>query len=154
MAAQIVDPPPSETVGPETSLPSADAGLAASAPGEQRSAIDDASVITAAAYAAQALTFLSGLIQKGLLGPIGTGYWALMQAFWQISKIASAGAFDGTGRQIPVYRGRRDYAGAAKLSDTGFSFSLVAMALLGLLLTTFALAFGAGWAPEIRWGLV
>ncbi|MDP2710632.1 MAG: oligosaccharide flippase family protein [Solirubrobacteraceae bacterium] len=130
------------------------AGLAGTPPGRQRSAIDDASVITAAAYAAQVLTFFAGLIQKGLLGPVGTGYWALMQSFWQISKVVSAGAFDGTGRQIPLYRGRRDYAGAAAVSDTGFSFSLVAMAVLGLVVTSFALAFGSDWAPEIRLGLV
>ena len=130
------------------------AGLAGAPPGELPSATADVSMIAAAAYVAQALNFIAGLVQKGLLGPAGAGYWALMQSFWQLSKVASAGAFDGTARQIPLHRGRKDYAGAAALSDTGFSFSLVAMAALGTCLASFALAFGAGWAPELRWGLV
>jgi len=154
MATPPADMPARDTAGPPASLPSGDAGLAATAPGQHRSAISDASVITMSAYAAQTLTFFSGLIQKGLLGPVGTGYWALMQSFWQLSKFVSIGAFEGTGRQIPLHRGREDYAGAVELSDTGYSFSLVMMAALGICLATFALAFGAGWAPEIRWGLV
>ena len=129
-------------------------GLAGSRRRQRYSATSDASVIVGAAYVAQVLNFFAGLIQKGLLGPVGTGFWALMQGFWQLSKIAQLGAFDGASRQIPVLRGGEDYAGAAAAADTGYTFSLVASAVLGALLSIVALAFGAGWAPEMRWGLV
>ena len=39
-------------------------------------------LFTAATYVAQVLMFVAGLLQKGLLGPVGAGYWALMQSFW------------------------------------------------------------------------
>ena len=129
-------------------------GLAGSHSGSERSAMGDVSVIAGAAYVAQVLNFLAGLVQKGLLGPVGTGYWALMQSFWQLSKVAQAGVFDGTSRQVPFHRGRKDYKAAAAVADTGFAFSLVAMAVLGVLLVTIALAFGSGWAPEMRYGLI
>ncbi len=129
-------------------------GLAGSLERNERSTTSDASVIAGAAYVAQVLNFLAGLVQKGLLGPVGAGFWALMQAFWQLSKAVQFGAFDGTTRQVPFHRGRRDYAAASAAADTGFSFALCAMAVLGVLLTTVALAFGAGWAPEVRYGLV
>ncbi len=129
-------------------------GLAGSLERNERSATSDASVIAGAAYIAQVLNFLAGLVQKGLLGPIGTGFWALMQSLWQLTKVVQLGAFDGTTRQIPFHRGRRDYAAAAAAADTGYSFALYAMAALGVLLATFSLAFGAGWAPELQYGLV
>lgn len=129
-------------------------GLAGTHSANERSAMGDVSVIAGAAYVAQVLNFLAGLVQKGLLGPVGTGYWALMQSFWQLSKVAQAGVFDGTSRQVPFHRGRKDYRAAAAVADTGFAFSLVAMAALGVLLVTIALAFGASWAPEMRYGLI
>jgi O-antigen/teichoic acid export membrane protein len=129
-------------------------GLAGSLERNERSATSDASVIAGAAYIAQVLNFLAGLVQKGLLGPIGTGFWALMQSLWQLTKVVQLGAFDGTTRQIPFHRGRRDYAAAAAAADTGYAFSLFAMGLLGVLLATFSLAFGGGWAPELQYGLV
>jgi len=129
-------------------------GLAGDQSTEGRSATNDASVIAGAAYVAQLLNFFAGLLQKGLLGPLGTGFWALMQSFWQLSKVAQLGAFEGTSRQIPIHRGRKDYAAAAAVADTGYAFSLLGMAVLGVCLATFALAFGDGWAPEIRYGLI
>jgi O-antigen/teichoic acid export membrane protein len=129
-------------------------GLAGSLERNERSATSDASVIAGAAYIAQVLNFLAGLVQKGLLGPIGTGFWALMQSLWQLTKVIQLGAFDGTTRQIPFHRGRRDYAAAAAAADTGYSFSLFAMGVLGVLLVTFSLAFGGGWAPQMQYGLV
>ena len=129
-------------------------GLAGSRNLHEHSATSDASVIAGAAYIAQVLNFLAGLVQKGLLGPVGAGFWALMQSFWTLSKLAQLGAFDGTSRQIPLYRGRKDYASAAAAADTGFTVSLIAMAAIGVCLATFALAFGGGWAPEMQYGLV
>jgi len=102
----------------------------------------------------QAINFFAGLVQKAILGPVGLGFWALMQSFWQISKVAQLGAFDGASRQIPLYRGREDYASADAVSDTGLSFSLVSMTVVGVCIATAALAFGAGWAPEMQYGLV
>jgi len=143
---------PEAAIAPEDAVEAP--GLAGSLERNERSATSDASVIAGAAYIAQVLNFLAGLVQKGLLGPIGTGFWALMQSLWQVTKVVQLGAFDGTTRQIPFHRGRRDYAAAAAAADTGYSFSLFAMAALGVLLATFSLAFGSGWAPEMQYGLV
>ncbi|HEY1537974.1 MAG TPA: oligosaccharide flippase family protein [Solirubrobacteraceae bacterium] len=147
--------------GEVAAAPDAESGLGAEVPGlagsrdrNERSAMGDVSVIAGSTYVAQVFNFLAGLVQKGLLGPVGTGFWALMQSFWQLSKVAQLGVFDGTSRQVPIHRGRKDYAAAAAAADTGFSFSLLALAVLGVLLATFSLAFGAGWAPQMRWGLV
>lgn len=154
MGAPPSTPAPAALAPPATGELADAPGLAGSVDLRERSATNDASVIAGAAYIAQVLNFLAGLVQKGLLGPVGAGFWALMQSFWSLSKIAQLGAFDGTSRQIPLYRGRKDYASAAAAADTGFSVSLVAIAALGVCLATFALAFGSGWAPEMRYGLV
>jgi len=129
-------------------------GLAGAVAGKQRSAPDDVSVIAGAAYLVQVINFFAGLVQKAILGPVGLGYWALMQSFWQISKAAQLGAFDGTSRQIPFYRGRGDYESAAAVSDTGFCFSLIAVSIVGVCMATAALAFGSDWAPELQYGLL
>jgi O-antigen/teichoic acid export membrane protein len=119
-----------------------------------RSVIADAAIFTAASYAAQGLLFVAGIVQKGLLGPAATGYWALMQTFWTWLSVATLGAFHGGERQIPVHRGAGDYRAAAAAADTGSSFSVAAMAVLGPVLAAVALALGSGWAPELRYGIM
>lgn len=131
-----------------------DARLSGSVNDNVRSASSDAAIFTVSTYLAQALTFLAGLLQKGLLGPAGAGYWALMQSFWVYMTIASLGVMAGTSRQIPAHRGRADYATAASVANTGSTFSIVAVGAGGLLTAAVALLFGGGWPDEIRYGLV
>ncbi|HYI38506.1 MAG TPA: oligosaccharide flippase family protein [Thermoleophilaceae bacterium] len=119
-----------------------------------RSAGTDAALFTGATYLAQILMFAAGLLQKGLLGPVGAGYWALMQAFWVYLTIGSLGTMAGTGRQIPVRRGRGDLEGAAAVANTGSTFSVVAVGIVGTLVAAVALVAGGGWPDEIRYGLV
>jgi O-antigen/teichoic acid export membrane protein len=138
----------------EPSAPPADRGLAGAPQGKERSLTSDAAMYTAAVYGGQALSFIAGIVQKGLLGPVGTGFWSLMQTFWTLLTIASLGVYQGTARQVPAHRGRGDFEAAAEVSDTGGSFSLVAMAIAGVTLALAAISLGGGWAPEIRWGLV
>jgi O-antigen/teichoic acid export membrane protein len=129
-------------------------GLAGAPPGDERSVKSDAAIYTAGVYAAQGIMFFAGLLQKGLLGPAGTGFWALMQTAWTLLAVATLGVNQGTGRQVPLHRGRGDYAGAVATANTGGSFSLVAMSVVGLAVAAVAVLFGGDWAPEIRWGLV
>ena len=119
-----------------------------------RSATTDAALFTVATYAANALLFVAGLIQKAILGPVGTGYWALMQTFWTFFSIAPLGAQHGATRQIPAHRGRGDYAAAEAVAGTAGSFALLAISAAGLLVALLAILFGAGWEPELRFGLV
>src|SRR5438552_9060652 len=81
-------------------------GLAAEPDQVIRSATSDAAALTGATYGAQALLFVAGFVQKGLIGPLGTGYWSLMQTFWIFLTIAPLGAMQGSTRQIPAHRGR------------------------------------------------
>lgn len=129
-------------------------GLAADPQGGVRSATADAALFTGATYVAQGLTFVAGIAQKALLGPLGAGYWGLMQSFWTYLTIAPLGAMNATGRQVPAYRGRGDYQAAAAVSDTGSSFSVLAIGAVGTILAAVALLAGAGWPDEIRYGLV
>jgi O-antigen/teichoic acid export membrane protein len=122
--------------------------------GTARSAASDAAVFTLATYAAQALLFMAGLVQKGLLGPAGTGFWSLMQTFWVFLAIAPLGAMHGSTRQIPLRRGRSDYAAAGAVAATGSSFSLATIAIAGALLAAVAVALGGAWASELRYGLI
>jgi O-antigen/teichoic acid export membrane protein len=119
-----------------------------------RSATSDAAVFTTSTYIAQVLTFAAGLLQKGFLGPLGAGYWALIQSFWTYLTIASLGTMAGTGRQIPAHRGRGDYATAAAVANTGTTFSIFAIGVGGVVLAAVALIAGGGWPDEIRYGLV
>jgi O-antigen/teichoic acid export membrane protein len=139
---------------PDTARPRRIDGLAAGPDGGQRSAATDAMLITLGIYGAQALIFVAGIAQKGLLGPKGAGYWALMGTFMTFFGLASIGAFDGASRQMPFYRGRREYGDAARVANTAGSFTVTAMAVLGTCVAVAAIAFGGEWAPEIRWGLV
>src|SRR3989442_457163 len=99
-------------------------GLAGQPDQEVRSATSDAAAFAGATYGAQALLFVAGFVQKGIIGPVGTGYWSLMQTFWVFLTIAPLGAMQGSTRQIPARRGRGDYVGAAAVAATGNSFSL------------------------------
>jgi O-antigen/teichoic acid export membrane protein len=121
---------------------------------EERSAAGDAAIFTAGVYAAQLIQFVAGLIQKGILGAAGAGYWALMQSFWTFMSLTSLGAFHGATRQIPLYRGRGDLATAATVASSGNSFSILASAVAGVVLAGVALVFGSGWEEELRWGVV
>lgn len=129
-------------------------GLAGEPARGRGSASADVAAFTAAAYVAQAMLFVAGIVQKGLLGPAGAGYWALMGTFIILLGIATLGVTDGAGRQVPLLRGRDDAPSAAAAADTAGSFALVAAVLSGLVVAAAALLFGASWAPEIRFGLV
>ncbi|HEX8855433.1 MAG TPA: oligosaccharide flippase family protein [Thermoleophilaceae bacterium] len=129
-------------------------GLAALPDGKVRSAAADAAVYTAGVYGAQLLLFVAGVVQKGLLGPTATGYWALMATFYAFFNIAPLGAFDGAVRQIPFHRGRDDRRGAAALADTASSFTVLAVTVASLLVSSAAVAFGSSWPAEIRYGLI
>ena len=129
-------------------------GIAGTPEGGGRGIAANAAIYTAGIYAAQVGIFVGGIVQKGLLGPVATGYWALMETFAALLVIASLGASHGTSRQVPLRRGRGDYAGAAAVADTGSTFSVLAVATAGAAIALVAVAFGGGWAPEVRYGLV
>ena len=120
-----------------------------------RSATADAPSSPSATYLAQVFIFLAGLLQKGLLGPVGAGYWALMQCFWTYLQIAPLGAMAPPAARSRLHRGKRDYASAAAVADTGSTFSVIdrgrgrraAVAVVALL-------FGGSWPDELRYGLV
>ena len=143
---------------PALEPPDADAdrypGLAAMPDAEDRSAAGDAAMFTAATYGAQALLFVAGLVQKGILGPVGTGFWSLMQTFWVLLTMAPLGTMHGSTRQIPARRGRGDLAAAGAVAATGSSFSVAAVAVAGAVVALVAAVAGQGWAPELRYGLV
>ena len=108
--------------------------LAGAPEGSTRSATSDAALFTAATYVAQVLLFLAGLLQKGLLGPVGAGYWALMQSFWTYLTLAPMGTMAGTGRQIPRTAARGDYARRAAVANSGSTFSVIAVGVAGVVL--------------------
>lgn len=139
---------------PEATPATIQDGLSGRRETDATSAGDDAAVFTTATYVAQAIQFVAGLIQKGVLGPVGAGYWALMQSIWQYFPVVTLGSSAGGARQIPIRRGRGDFGGAALVADTGATFAILAMGAGGLIVAMVAAAFGGSWAPELRWGLV
>ncbi len=147
------------TTGPaaaanDAALAEVPGGLAGIPETDERGAVGDATLVASATYVSQALLFVAGLIQKALLGPVGAGFWALMQSFWEFFSILTLGASAGTGRQIPLRRGRGDFAGAAQAAATGTSFALVTMVVGGLGIALFSLLLGGGWDIEIQIGLI
>jgi O-antigen/teichoic acid export membrane protein len=128
--------------------------LAGAADEQVRRASSDAMLLTAATYGAQGLTFAAGLIQKAILGPFLTGYWALFQTFWTFFSIAPLGVQHGAARQIPMARGRNDLRGAAATANTSATFSFGAISLVGAVVVAVALVFGDRWSDTFRWGLV
>lgn len=118
------------------------------------SAASDAATLVSGVYAAQALIFTAGLMQKGLLGPVGAGYWALMGTIYSFFGLSAVGVFDGASRQIPAHRGRGDYRGAAEVADTAGTVALLASAAAGAVVAVVAVVSGGDWAPELRYGLV
>src|SRR3954447_16992204 len=129
-------------------------GLAAGPDGGRRTAATDAALLSLGIYGSQALIFVAGIVPKGPLRPKKPGYWALMGTCMTFFALASIGAFDGATRQMPFYRGRREYHDAARVANTAGSFTLAAMAVVGTGVALAAIVFGGGWAPEVRWGLV
>lgn len=129
-------------------------GLAGLPEGGTRTAVRDAAIVTGGVYVAQGFLFIAGILQKGLLGPSNTGYWALMGTVSTLLSIAPLGTFNGAVRQIPYHRGRGDLKAAAAVADTGSSFGILASGIAGLLMVAVAVLFGEGWAPQIRYGMI
>jgi O-antigen/teichoic acid export membrane protein len=129
-------------------------GLAGRPGSDARGAAYDAVVYTSAVYGAQVLLFVAGLLQKGILGPTRTGYWALMVTTYSFFGLASGGIFHGAVRQVPAYRGVGEYGDAASSADTAGTISVLSMAVLGTIVAAVSLAMGGDWAPELQYGLV
>lgn len=129
-------------------------GIAATPDRSDRGVASDAATYAGGVYAAQILLFAAGLIQKGLMGPTGAGYWALMATIYSFFGLASFGIFHGAIRQVPAYRGVGDYRSASSTADTANTVLVLAVAVLGGVVALVALLVGGGWAPEIRYGLV
>jgi O-antigen/teichoic acid export membrane protein len=119
-----------------------------------RKATSDAALMTVATYGAQVLTFVAGVIQKAILGPTLVGAWALIQTAWTFFSIAPLGAHHGAARQIPMHRGRGDYAAAEATAGSASTFSLGMITLLGSLVAVVAIVFGGGHSEQLRFGLV
>lgn len=130
------------------------AGLSALPEGGAGSAASDAATYAFAVYAAQILTFVGGVVQKGLLGPRLIGDWTLATSLMVFVSILPLGMSSGATMQVPAQRGRGDYRTAAALADSAFSFTIVAFAFGGLLMAAIALVFGQGWSPQLRYGLL
>jgi O-antigen/teichoic acid export membrane protein len=129
-------------------------GLAGFPEAGRRSAATDAALVTVAIYGSQALLFVAGVVQKGLLGPTNAGYWALMGTFMTFFSLLALGAFDGATRQVPTHRGRKEWNQAAAVSNSAATFTLAAMAVGGLAVAAGVVGFGQGMAPPLRWGIV
>jgi O-antigen/teichoic acid export membrane protein len=134
--------------------PPAWAGLAATSRKAAGGIAGDTATLALGFYVCQFCLVIAGFIQKRLLGPQATGYWTLIGTFWVFMSLASLGAVAGTIREVPNYRGRDDYEAAAEAADTGATFGVAAYALAGLIVIGVALAFGASWSPQLRWGVV
>ena len=145
---------PAPSVGRPDPADRAWLGVAALPERRRRAAAADAMQLTLATYGAQALLLVAGLAQKGIVGPVATGFWSLMQTFWVLLTIAPLGALHGATRQIPIRRGRGDLAGAGAAAATGSSFSLTAIAGAGAVVAATALIFGGSWPDEMRYGLM
>ncbi len=130
------------------------AGLAARHEGGAGGAASDVATYAAAVYAAQVLTFVAGIVQRGLLGPKLIGDWTLATSLMVFLSLFPLGVFGGATRQVPAERGKGHYRQAAALANSAFSFTVVAFALGGLLTAGVALLFGQGWSPQLRYGLV
>ena len=128
--------------------------LAGAADTRTSSASVDAALFTGGTYVAQGVQFVAGLVQKSILGPVGSGTWALMQSFWTFMTITSLGAQPGATRQVPMLRGRGDYRAAQVTANTSATFSISMIAIAGVVLAIVALAFGSGWDEQVRWGVL
>lgn len=129
-------------------------GLAGDAEVGGAHATSEIAVLGAGFYSAQLLVFVAGFAQKGLLGPAGTGYWALMATLWPFMSLTSAGALRALERTVPAERARREFSSAAAAANTGATFTLLAIGLMGAAMAVFAVIAGGAWAPELRWGIV
>jgi len=145
-----VDSQDARAAAPDSAFP----GLAGYPEAGRRSAAVDAALVTVAIYGSQALIFVAGVVQKGLLGPTNAGYWALMGTFMTFFSLIALGAFDGATRQVPTHRGREEWQEAADVSNSAATFTIAAMAVGGTAVAVGAAVFGSNMAPPLRWGLV
>jgi O-antigen/teichoic acid export membrane protein len=98
--------------------------------------IKDASVYTASSYLFQAISFLTGFITRGLLGPEDTGIWNLFIIILGYLPIFQLGTIDAVGKEIPYLKAKNNFDKANRYKDIAFSVSLFSALIIsfGLIL--------------------
>ena len=106
---------------------------------------------TAANYLAMAIGIPLSIIMKAILGPAGSGQWALIKVFGSYGEYSDLGTRNAMIREIPQAVGAGDEIRQDKIRDAAFSFTFLASFFSAAVI--FAVSFFAGGGPVIRQGM-
>lgn len=91
----------------------------------------DATKFTVTSFFSKALDFLTAVVIRRLLGPMFMGIFSQLMLTFQYSKFYHCGIYEALDREIPYCNGKKEYAKAAEIEETGFNFGFLASLLVG-----------------------
>ncbi|MBN1688175.1 MAG: oligosaccharide flippase family protein [Candidatus Omnitrophica bacterium] len=103
----------------------------------------DSSLYISSNYIAQFLGFVISVATKRFLGPTMVGVWNVVQVILGYCDYATLGASKAAFREIPYYRGRKEWDKAEQIKNEVFTFTVL-MALLPAI----GIAIYAFWTKE------
>lgn len=113
----------------------------------------DALATIVAALVVRGIGMLTLFVSRGVLGPELSGVWALVQMMLGYSLVAHSGVVTGAEREIPFWRGKKEWDKENRIRQQMFSSALLeGTAVAGLFLLFFAL-FGHRTRGDLRLGL-
>ena len=123
-------------------------------PAQTRSILGDASRYTAATYASQLGSFVTGLVTKGLLGPTNVGLWSLLNISLGYLAGVQLGAGDAVAKEVPYLRAKGDSPTADRLGGAMLAFVLLASTIVGVGVVAIAFWNWARMSSALRVGLL
>lgn len=111
-------------------------------------------VFSAGSYISQAIGMLAGFLMRIFLEPYYMGIWQGVNVIKSYASYTNLGVSRSAAREIAYFGGKKDKAKAEELKNTGFTFSLIMILLLGLGCIIFAFNQKAHLNSYIFWGFL
>jgi len=106
-----------------------------------------------ASQSTHAISLITGVMSRNLLGPLSMGIWATFQIILEYSKYSTLGTTKATAREIPFYLGKNEVQVASDIKDNVASFAMATSVLTSCLLLVVSFWIKDSVDPVIFYGL-
>ena len=120
----------------------------------KREIFKDYIIYSAGNYISQGLGMISGFLLRVFLEPHAMGIWQGLSVIKSYTSYTNLGVSKSAAREIAYFRGKGDETRSEVLKNTGFTFSIIMVSLVGIGCILFALFKRNTLDEYIFWGLI
>ncbi len=111
--------------------------------------IKDTLIYSASTFFSKIFNFVRSIIVARFLGPSLYGLWNALSIILEYNRYTHLGVLNAMNREVPFYRGKKDYTKVREIRNTGFTVACIPSFIIGLVIVLISI-FITG-RVEIKW---